>query len=216
MKHRNNIKWGVVLTCALTGLTVAPSLTQPARAQQAAPITIGVVDEGKIGEGYKRYRDALTAIDRRAQTLQEQLLARFVLNDTEAKRFDELIAKDARTAPETTELTTLVRTGTARQTEYQDLQGKANRSEQDVARMKVLQDLAQGNQIGTQRIEDALLSKIKKDQDDAETKYLAEAKTVIGRIATARKLTLVLSMRAVAWNLPAVDITNEVLAQLNK
>src|SRR5689334_4057634 len=96
MKQR---KWGLGLLAAL-GLTMVMG---SAHAQGM----VGVVDEDKLADGYTKYKNAVDAIDKRAQSLDAQIPAREFMADEEGKTFDDLVVKPTRTAAEDTKLDTL-------------------------------------------------------------------------------------------------------------
>jgi Skp family chaperone for outer membrane proteins len=191
--------------CTFTNLSTA-------RAQLA----IGIIDEDKLAEGYSKYKQAVEALDGRAKALDEQLNSRELLNVTEGKRFDDIIAKDAPSDAEKKELQTLVDTGSGRRAEYVSLLGKATRSDADTARMKELANQSSSNGDAIRAIQDKLYDQIKRLQEKIDSDHTERANQVIQQVAADRKLTLVWRKRAVLWNASSIDLTGEVLSRLNK
>ena len=112
----------VIGLCTFGGAWLISNVT-PAHA--ADPITIGVLDEGRLGKGYTKYAAELDTLQKRAAVLDAYLDARQVLNETEGKRFDELIAKRNRAGADETEFQKLVEVGSTRRKNRIALVGKA-------------------------------------------------------------------------------------------
>ena len=183
---------------------------------QAQKISIGVVDEDKLAQGYTKYREAIVALDQQAQKLDGQLEARELLRDDELKRFDILVAKETRTAAENTELDNIVKGGVAKRAELIGLIGKNNRSKDDEKRLEELNNITGANALTLSALQDALYNQIKQKQERIDTENTDHANNVIERVASEKKLTLVWRKRAVIWSAPTVDITDAVLEALNK
>ncbi len=210
MRIRNLGRAALVVLC-LSG--VMGTAVRPAHAQQ---IAIGVVDEDKLAEGFTKYRDAIAKLDKRVQGLDEQLRARELLEDAEAKRFDELVVRDNRNKGDEDALQALVRAGLDRRAEFIKLSGTATRTEADNARIKKLQEQASKNQAPLRAISDSLYNSMKKVQEETDKRYTDQAKDVVAQVASDKKLSVVVRLRAVIWTAPTIDITQEVLTRLNK
>jgi len=216
------IKWILLPALMLSGVAgfqnVVPA--QPAKAQSAAAqksaVTVGVFDEDKVGARFKKYQDALNQLDQDVRTLDSQLVARRLLDDSEGTRFDALIAKDKRVKTDEDAFQALVRTGLDRGAEQIRLMGNATRTAADTARLKQLQTQEQSNGARQQAISDRMFAKMKKLQEDTEKKHLDMASQAVIEVAAQKKLTMVWRKRAVIWSAPAIDITDAVLARLNK
>jgi len=200
----------------LPALLLTVSLRAQAQAPNAQAPNIGVLDEDRLAEGYTKYREAALALDKQAKELDAQLDARELLNETEGRRFDELIAKEKRAAGEETEFQNLLKAGAARRAENAGLIGKATRTDAENARLKALNDQAQINSPAVDAIENRLFDAMKKRQQSLEDEYTNRANQVIQQVAEDKKLALVWRKRAVIWNAPTTDITSEILARLNK
>lgn len=194
-------------------LAVSLYIQAPVQAQAPA---IGVLDEDKLAEGYTKYRDAALDLDKQAKELDAQLDARELLNETEGRRFDELIVKDKRNAGEETEFQNLLKAGAGRRAENAGLIGKAARTDAESARLKALTDQAQINASAVDALENGLFDTMKKRQQSLEDDYTNRANQVIQQVAADKKLALVWRKRAVIWSAPSTDITSEVLTRLNK
>jgi hypothetical protein len=113
----------VMLCLATAGTVVSPS------AAQAQAVAIGVVDEDKLGDGYTKYKEAITKMQTRVRDLEDQLEARKLLNDTEGAQFETLIVKENRSKTEEDSFKALVKSGLDRQNEFIRLNGTATRTE---------------------------------------------------------------------------------------
>jgi Skp family chaperone for outer membrane proteins len=200
----------MMLCLAAAGSTVAP------RAVQAQTLAIGVVDEDKLGDGFVKFKTAVTSLNDRAKSLEDQLEARKLLNDTEGGQFETLISKETRTKAEEDTLAGLVKNGLERQAEYIRINGNATRTDADKARLKQLTDMGVANISKYQTLSDKLFSSLKQQQDNITKQYIDQAQKTIGEVAAEKKLALVVRAGAVVWNAQGTDITDEVLKRLNK
>jgi Skp family chaperone for outer membrane proteins len=209
---KRSARWAaVVMLClASAGTVVSPP------AAQAQTISIGVVDEDKLGDGYTKYKDAINKMQTRVRDLEDQLEARKLLNDTEGAQFETLIVKENRTKTEEESFQALVKNGLDRQNEYIRLNGTASRTEADNTRLKQLQTQGAANITKFQTLSDTLFTTLKKQQDETDKQFTEQARKVVGEVAAEKKLSLVVRSVAVIWSAPSVDITQEVLTRLNK
>lgn len=179
-------------------------------------VKIGVLDETKLSENYTKYQDAMKVIDQKAQNLDEQLKARDLLNADEGTKFDTLIIKKDRTADEQTQLDALIKSGHDRRAELLALSGKATRSDDETKRITELQTSLKSNSDAVQKLQDALLKSLLDEKHSTEKQFTDLANKTVIDVAKDKKLTVVLSKSAVVWNAPNVDITDDVIKQLNK
>ena len=183
---------------------------------QAQTPGIGIIDEDKLARDYTRYKEALVRLDREAQEMDGKLQARGYLDAESARRFDTLILKEGRSAPETAELDALAKKGEALYVEQIGLGGKVDRSDADNKRLEALNGAAQINSGALQSLSDRLFESYKARQTKVDDENTDRANSVIQQVARDRKLALVWRKRAIIWNAPALDITDEVLGRLNK
>lgn len=181
-----------------------------------AQLEIGIVDEDKLADGYTKYKEAVVSLDKQVQELDTQLDSREMLNAVEGKRFDELIVKNGRSEAENGEMQNLIKTGSGRRAEMLGLIGKANRVADDDKRLKELTDAGTVNAGAARAIQDKLYSQIKQNQEKIDEEYTKRADQVIEQVAADKKLALVWRKRAIIWHAASIDITDEVLARLNK
>lgn len=179
-------------------------------------VKIGILDENKLSDNYTKYQDAMKVIDQKAQDLDEQLKARDLLNADEGAKFDTLIQKSNRTPDEQTQLDALLKSGNDRRAELLALSGKATRSDDETKRITELQTMLKGNTDAVQKLQDALLKSLLDEKHSTEKLYTDLANKTVIDVAKDKKLTVVLSKSAAVWNMPNVDITDEVIKQLNK
>lgn len=198
----------------LLGTLTCTAVVAP-RAAHAQAVSMGVVDEDKLADGYKKYKDAVEAIDKRAQNLDSQIPAREYLSDEEGKQFDTLILVAAPSAPQTTQLQTTIKSGMDKRAAFMGLIGKSNRTPEETARMKAMQDQAARNAPSLRTVSDGLLAAIRQQQDDTDKLYTDRANSVIAQVAADRKFMMVVRKKALVWSLPTIDITDEVLKRLN-
>jgi len=179
-------------------------------------IKIGVLDESKLSDSYTKYQDAMKVIDQKAQSLDEQLKARDLLNADEGAKFDTLIQKSTRTADEQAQLDALLKSGNDRRAEILALSGKATRTDAETKRITELQTTLKSNSDAVQKLQDALLKLLLDEKHTTEKTYTDLANKTVIDVAKDKKLTIVLSKSAAVWNMPNVDITDDVIKQLNK
>lgn len=213
-KHFRSFLLGATLPLLLAfgATTVAP---RAAQAQAAATLAIGVVDEDKLADGYKKYKDAVSAIDKRAQGLDAQIPAREFLSDEEGKNFDNLIVLPNPTAEQNTRLQALIKTGMDKRAGFMSLVGKATRSDKENTDMKGLQDQMTKNGPALRAVSDALLAAIRQQQDDTDKLYTDRANSVVAQVAAEKKLVLIVRKKALVWSTDTIDITEDVLKRLN-
>jgi len=200
---------------SLIGALALCSMVWTAQSAQAQAITVGVIDEAKLGQEYKKYKEAMDANEKKADEVEGKLSARELLTEAEGKQFDEIIRKETPSAAEKTSLDNLVKSGTNRRAEYLGLVGQVSRTDAQTARMKALESDAQRNTAALQKLMDDIFNDLKKERAKIEQDNLDKASKVIADVASDRKLSMVISKRSVIWNAPALDITDAVLAKLN-
>jgi Skp family chaperone for outer membrane proteins len=181
-----------------------------------APVTIGVLDFDKLVDGYTKYQDAQEALKQQSVELDEQLKARDLLTPDEGARFDTLIVNQSRTPAEQAELDGLLKAGNDRRAELLALSGKAARTDAENARIKELQDSLKSNSDAKVNLQNALLKILLKQKQTTEKQYMDAVNKIVADVAANRHLSVVLVKDAVVWNAPSVDITDDVLKQLNK
>jgi len=179
-------------------------------------VKIGVLDENKLSDGYTKYQDAMKVIDDKAQSLDEQLKARDLLDNDEGAKFDLLIVKANRTPDEQTQLDALIKSGNDRRAELLALSGKASRTDAETKRITELQTMLKSNGDAMQKLQDTLLKSLLDEKHATEKKYTDLANQIVIAVAKDKKLTIVLSKSAVVWNADSVDITDDVIKQVNK
>jgi Skp family chaperone for outer membrane proteins len=206
MKLQRNSLIGALALCSMVWI---------AQTAQAQGISVGVVDEAKLGQEYKKYKEAMDANEKKADEVEGKLSARELLTEAEGKQFDEIIRKATPSAAETDTLNKLVTAGTNRRAEYLGLVGKATRTNDETNRMKALEADAQRNTTALQKLMDDIFNDLKKQRAEIEQQNLDRASKVIADVAADKKLSMVISKRSVIWNAPALDITDVVLERLN-
>jgi Skp family chaperone for outer membrane proteins len=179
-------------------------------------VKIGVLDENKLSDGYTKFNDAMKVIDDKAQSLDEQLKARDLLNTDEGTKIDALIVKTSRTPAEQAQLDALIKSGNDRRAELLALSGKATRTDAETARITELQTTLKGNGDAVQKLQDALLKSLLNEKHATEKQYTDLANQTVIDVAKSKKLTIVLSKTAAVWNADSVDITDDVIKQVNK
>jgi len=200
---------------AALSLFSAVSVVRPTPAQ-AQTMQIGVVDEDKLADGYKKYSAAVAAIDKRAQDLDSKIGSREFLSPDEGRTFDTLIVKPSPTAAESAQLDALVKTGVARKAEYLGLVGLAVRKDQDTKRMQTLQSYSTQNSAQLQQLSNQLLQLVRTQQDETDKLYTDQANRVVALVAQDRKMLMIVRKKALIYSADAVDVTGEVLNRLNK
>jgi Skp family chaperone for outer membrane proteins len=212
-KHSFPLRGAALSFLLAFGFCSASVLTP--RVAHAQGVTVGVVDEDKLADGYKKYKDAVEAIDKRAQALDSQIPARELLSDDEGKQFDTLIALPTPTAAQTTQLQGLVKTGMDKRATYMGLVGKASRTDAETTQMKGMQDQMTKNGPALRSLSDNLLATIRTQQDDTDKQYTDRANSVVAQVAADKKFQLIVRKKALVWSTESIDITEEVLKRLN-
>ncbi len=182
---------------------------------QAAPI-IGVVDGEKINNNFPKLKAALDVIEKRKQALRSQLDGRVFLAEADTKSFDALILKPTRTAAEDTQLAALAKKGNDRRDEYNALVAKANKSADDTARIKAIEDESQKTAPTLQSVIEAVDQTVIKQEQDTEDQFRSQIVKAVEQVANQRKLVVVVGKQAVAWSSATTEITDDVVAILNK
>lgn len=190
--------------------------TLRASAQATAAVTIGVVDEDKLADGYTKYQDIIKSLGKRSQDIGDQLAARALLSADEGKNFEALVLQPTLTQADNDKVAAFVKTANDRNAEYIALNGKVTKVDADNARIKELRDLANNNSDAVNTLSDKLYGNLKKQQDDTDKQYTDQAKQIIIQVANEKKFTMVVRSRGVIWNVPSIDITDEVLKRLNR
>ncbi len=195
--------------------TFASSAFVAPQVAHAQAVSMGVVDEDKLADGYKKYKDAVETNEKRVQDLDSQIPAREYLTDAEGKDFDTLIVKANPTPADTTKLQAVIKSGMDKRATFMGLIGKSNRTDKETADMKAMQDQAARNAPALRGTSDLLLAAIRQQQDDTDKLYTDRANSVIAQVAADKKFMLVVRKKALVWNMPTIDITDEVLKRLN-
>jgi Skp family chaperone for outer membrane proteins len=216
MQVRTRVNTGRLKTAFFAcAMAFGLALSTPS-AHAADPITVGVLDEVKLGDGYIKYRNAVDELNLRAKKLEEQLRSREVLDATEGAKFDELINKATLTEEETKAFNELIQTGTERRKRYLDLSGKAERTEDENALLKTVDANRKNNVAALNQIEDGMFKDLQARERATDQEYIDKANLEVQKVAADKKLAVVLRKDAVAWFSPSVDITDEVLKRLNR
>ena len=205
-----------VLFATVCAAGLGTAITQPVKAQSGQTVSVAVVDEDKLADGFTKYQAAIKALESRSQGISDQLGARALLNADEAKDFESLVTKATLTADDQTKIAAYVKTSNDRNAEYISLNGKVTKTDADNARIKALRDIAAGNQEAVGALSDKLYANLKQQQDDTDKNFTDQAKAVIIKVAKDRKFTLVVRSRGIIWNIDSIDITADVLKQLNQ
>jgi len=201
---------------ALSLLSTVSTIHPAPAAAQGQTIQIGVVDEDKLADGFKKYADAVAAIDKRAQGLDAKIPAREFLSPDEGRPFDTLIVKSSLSSSESAQLDDLVKTGTARRAQYLGLVGKALRTDPETTQMQTLQGYSTANGPQLRQLSDQLLALVRTQQDATDKQYTDQANAVVAQVAQDKKLLMIVRKKALIYSSDAVDVTNEVLGRLNK
>lgn len=213
MKFQNRSRWGVVtaLLASLAILNVAPL----AQAQPTPAATFGVVDEDKLADGYKNYKAAVDAVDKREQDLIAKLRARDFLTKEQGNTFDTIIILEKPSEAQKKQLDDVVKLGLDNSADYLTLNGKANRTDADNARLKSLTDMATQNAPIVRQLPNTLADLIRQQQNDVDKKFTDAANSVIKQVATDKKMQVIFRSQSLAWWANAVDVTEDVLKRLN-
>jgi len=96
------------------------------------------------------------------------------------------------------------------------LLGKVNTTDTDKARIKTIEGEAARTAITFQDIVNKVDGGVRKQEEDTENTFRDQIEKIVKQVAGDKKLVVVVGKQAIAWNAPSVEITDEVLALLNK
>ena len=215
-KHSARNTWRSALMAAICAVGFGGSLGTVRAQAQSQGVTIAVVDEDKLADGFSKYQNAIKDLEKRSQGISGQLTARSLLNTDEARDFDGIVAKPTLSQADESKVDSYIKTSNDRNAEYITLNGKVAKTDADNTRIKELRDLAATNSDAVGGLSDRLYAALKQQQDDTDKQFTDQAKEVIVRVAKDRKFTMVVRSRGVIWNVASIDITDDVLKLLNK
>lgn len=220
MKLRKKANW-MRFVAGASFLALSLLVSGLKTAQAADAVSVGIIDEAELGEKFTKYRAELKALEDRAKMYDNQLKAREVLNATDAKRFDELInrvlkEKKTRTAAEDKEMETLTKTGKDRAARFTETVGKEKRTPDDDKFVAEVKTSIEANKKSVRDLEDLIFDTLKKEDEETNKTYIDQANKMVEKIAIQKKLTVVFRKDAVVWFAPAIDLTADVIKELNK
>ena len=206
--------FGVMAALAFSS---AQTAIHPVVAQaQAQASQVGVVDDYELNFSFKKYAEAMTALEKRAKDATDKMTARDYLTPAEIKTFDEAMLKSvAATATANPALDALVTTGKERSAKYHALAGKDGRTAADTTELTTFQGYATANKASGSALQDQLSQLLNQQGEETVKKYSDQVNEVIKQVANDRKFVMIISKKSVIYSSDAVDVTAEVIKRLN-
>jgi Skp family chaperone for outer membrane proteins len=208
----------ILVTLALSAIALwCVSARHPAQGQDTKPTppSVAVVDNEKVERDYKLFQMKRDELQKLADDRKRELEARAFLDEDEWKKLDELLAKKNPSDADKKEIEKILNAGIAKKNEWQDLIGKVNLDEKQSKRRSELEKIQRLNKSKI----DEKYDEYSKEIDELQKKTLDDlfnrVKDSIGNVARQRGYSIVVLKQSVIWSTDAVDITDEVLKQLN-
>jgi len=208
------------LSAWVTGLTVLAVAGVAPRAT-AQELKIAVVDVDKIGDQYKELADRQKELQELAKQGKAVVAALQGLYFVSADEFQEgariyQTPADQWTDAQKKREAELRKISTDNERIFYDLRAKPNRTAQETNQFNVLYDTAQARDRDCKAMAQAFDEELRKKREEVQQKLVANVRVVIEKVAKAMGLTIVLDKTAVLYVVaPVVDITNDVLKELN-
>lgn len=194
-------------------------MTAPVQGEGAAlPSNIGYVDVNTLLQNFEEYKQQNEGYKEFVRTRLIRRNQRVYLADGEWKELDELQAKDAAklTGQEKARIEELAGLSQTRDRELTDLRGLREPTPEQEKRRKELTERVKQN---AKRI-DELNAQFEKEVAEKEKALLDDLKerirAAVERVSKEKGLVLVLEKALILYGIEALDITQDVLARLNK
>jgi Skp family chaperone for outer membrane proteins len=208
----------ILVTLALSAIALwCVSARQPVQGQDTKPTppSVAVVDNEKVERDYKLFQTKRDELQKIADERKRELEARAFLDEDEWKKLDELLAKKNPSDADKKEIEKIINAGIAKKNEWQDLIGKVNLDEKQSKRRSELEKIQRLNKSKM----DEKYDEYSKEIDELQKKMLDDlfnkVKDSIGSVARQRGYSVVVLKQSVIWSADPVDITDDVLKQLN-
>ena len=208
----------VLVTLALSAIALwFISARQPVRGQDAKPTppSVAVVDNEKVEKDYKLFQTKRDELQKFADDRKRELEARAFLEEDEWKQLEELQVKQNPSEADKKNIEKIISAGIAKKDEWEKLIPKTKLSDQETKRRTELERIQKLNK---SKIEDKY-EVYSKEIDELQKKTLDDlfnkVKDSIGSVARQRGYSVVVLKQSVIWSADVVDITDDVLKQLN-
>ncbi|MCS6860907.1 MAG: OmpH family outer membrane protein [Abditibacteriales bacterium] len=212
------VYWNVLVALALSaGALWFVSARQPAQGQETKPTppSVAVVDNEKIEQNYKLFQAKRDELQKLADDRRRELEARAFLDEDEWRKLEELMAKKNPSNADKKEMEKIISAGLARKDEWQELIGKVNLDEKQSKRRSELERIQKLNKSKVDDKYEVYSKEIDELQKSTLDDLFNKVKESIGYVARQRGYSVVVLKQSVIWSADAVDITEEVLKQLN-
>lgn len=208
----------LLVTLALSAIALwSISARQPVRGEDAKPTppSVAVVDNEKVEKDYKLFQTKRDELQKLADDRKRELEARAFLDEDEWKKLDELLAKENPSDADKKEIEKIINAGIAKKNEWQDLLGKVNLDEKQNKRRAELERIQKLNKGKVDEKYEIYSKEIDELQRSTLDDLFNKVKDSIGSVARQRGYSVVVLKQSVIWSADAVDITDDVLKQLN-
>lgn len=203
---------------ALSAMTLwLASARQPVQGQDSklVPPSVSVVDNEKVEKDYKLFNEKKNEIQKVADERKRELEARAFLDEEEWKQLDELLAKPNPSKQDKDKIEQILKSGTSKKDEWQNYVGTVNLDDKKKARLKELESIQKKNKGKIEEKYEIYSKEIDELQRKTLDDLFNKVKESIGSVARQRGYSVVVLKQSVIWSTDTVDITDEVLKQLN-
>lgn len=212
------VYFNVLVTLALSaGALWFISARQPAQGQDGkpAPPSVAVVDNEKVERDYKLFQMKRDELQKLADDRKRELEARAFLNEGEWKKLDELLAKKNPSDADKKEIEKIISAGIAKRDEWQQLIAGTKLTDEQTKRRDELEKIQKLNKSKIEDKYEVYSKEIDELQKATLDDLFNKVKDSIGNVARQRGYSVVVLKQSVIWSADTVDITDDVLKQLN-
>jgi Skp family chaperone for outer membrane proteins len=206
----------IVALFALVGLGIwwCASAGRAAGRDEGKPL-VGVVDMETISDKGEPFRAERDAFQKLQEEMDKELTARVFMSPEEVKQLEDILDKPKRTPDDDKKYKALVEEGLKRDKERSDLEGKANKTAQELARLRELQTLLRRNRDDVAELARQYQAKLQKDNADARQRLIEQVKKATEQVGSKKGYALVVPKDIALWSNNSIDVTNDVLGALN-
>jgi Skp family chaperone for outer membrane proteins len=176
---------------------------------------IAVVDTGVVSDKATPFVTEREAFQKQADDLDTEIRARFFLTADETQQLDALVAKTKRTPEEDKKMKTIIEDGLKREREIKDLQGKSNKTQQELARLRELESTARRNSPEVRELTQQYQERLQKENLDARKRLADKVKEAAGQVGSKKGYAMVVPKDVALWSNPSIDVTSDVMSYLN-
>lgn len=207
------IAWIVAMAFVAAALAAVPALAAD------TPPKIGVVDLAKIYKDAPRIKQYKADLDQQTENLGKQLEIRsqnLMLDEAEVKELIDLKLKTPESLKDTEKnrVAELEKKERDLDAEFKKLQGTAQPTDADKARLKTLQDLQAKSKTTGEALENDYNSRLRAKAIELDEKARTDIQEAVNKVAGEKGYTMIIAKDAVMFG--GADITDDVINQLDR